>query len=149
VVDYINVKQKVVRQPIANYIVVEYSVAVKQVVAEDMLRPLSIANEYVVKHGYNFDDEEMLVEYCVVTDIVAVKYVEVEDMLRPLSLTKDIVMMRSSDNGNTGREEVLVKLTEHLEVFPPTQRHMKYEVAKKKGVEKYIVRIKLKDKEVK
>ena len=91
----------------------------------------------------------MLVMYCVVLEIMAAKYVEVEDMLWPLSLAKDIVMMRSSYYDSTGTEEVLAELTEQLEVFPPTQRQMKYEVTEQQGVEKYIMRIEQKDKEVK
>ena len=58
-------------------------------------------------------------------------------------------MMRSSDNDNTGKEEVLAEVTEQLEVFPPTKKQMKYEVAEQMGVVKYIVRIEQKDKEVK
>jgi hypothetical protein len=67
----------------------------------------------------------------------------------PLNLTKDIVMMRSSEYDYTGTEEVLAELTEQLKVFPPAQRNKKYEVAERKGVVKCIMRIKLKDKEVK
>jgi hypothetical protein len=99
---YINVKKGevfnemkvVVSQPFAIYIVEEDGVAVKHVVAEDMLRPLTHAKENMMMHGDDFNKEEMLVKYCV--KIVAMKYVKVEDMLWPLSFTKDIVMMRTA-----------------------------------------------------
>jgi hypothetical protein len=119
---------------------VEYCVAVKHVVAEDMPRPLSNANENVMMHGADFNNGEMLVMYWVVLEIMAAKYVEVEDMLWPLSLAKDIVMMRSSYYDNTGTEEVLVDLTEQLEVFPPTQRQMKYEVTEQQEIIKKVER---------
>jgi hypothetical protein len=119
VVNYINVKQKVVSQPIANYINVELDDTVKHVVAEDMLRPLSLSKDNVTMHSNDFNDGEMLVMYCVVMEVVAVEYVEVEDTLSPLSLTKDSVMMCSCDDDNTEKEEVLAELTEQLRVFPP------------------------------
>ena len=52
-------------QPIANYIVVEYGVAVK---------------ENVMMHSNGFNDGDMLVMYCVVIEIMAAKYMEAEDI---------------------------------------------------------------------
>jgi hypothetical protein len=121
VVNYIDEMNKVVRQPIANYIKVEYGDAVKHVVAEDMPRPLRLAKENVMKHNDDFNDGEMLeMNCCVVKEIVAAKYVEVEDTLSPLILAKDSVMLCSCDGDNTEKEDILAELTVQLRVFPPT-----------------------------
>jgi hypothetical protein len=102
----------------------------------------------VVKKGEIYINMMKGEVYSVVMQYVAVKSAVVEDMSGvPLSLTSDSVTGDSSDYSN--REEVLAEPGMRLVVFPPAQKQKEYEVAKQKGVEKYIMRIKLRDKEVK
>ena len=57
--------------------------------------------------------------------------------------------MTRDSSDYSDREEVLAEPEMRLVVFPPTQKQKEYEVAEKKGVEKYIVKNEPRDKEVK
>ena len=56
---YIYIKLKVVSQPITNYIKLESIDAVKHVVAVDMMWPLNLAKEIVMKDSSDYKDVEM------------------------------------------------------------------------------------------